>query len=259
MTAALGNRCGHDPLAPDLSIVRPLKTGRGGVPQILTELITRFSVYYRNPDLIPSLNLANGSSRQQRTERREACLKALATLIKYTDLTTLRIGIPTSGGFQCVTMQFLANVSGMSLRRFERAVRDLRKAGLLSITERATLDDSGEWKGLAAVRCISERLFGLFGLKGRLKHERKRASKAFRDRMDREAAERGINRAGLERIALMMKGDDPTRRKSRKEKPMTDAERDNQGKLKHMLRIAYKSMHPDWGAKEINIKVDNLI
>lgn len=259
MTAIIGNGCGHDPHSPDLTITRPLKTGRGGVPQILIELITRFSKYYVNPLCIPSLNLANGSARQQRTERRESCLKLLATLIKYLDLTTMRVGIPTEDGFQCLTMPFLAKVSGMSLRRTERAMRDLKRAGLLSITERATVDDNGDWKGLAAVRCINERLFGLFGLKGRLKHERKRASKAHSEKLDRIAAEKGKNRAGLERIALMLKGDDPSRRKTRKNRFVSPADQEKINQTKHIMRIAFKQLHPNWNADMINKKVDSMI
>jgi len=70
-----GNFCGHDPRNPRFTLTRPAKTGKGGIPPILTELAARLEHYYAHPrQLIPSLDLANGSARRQRSERREACV-----------------------------------------------------------------------------------------------------------------------------------------------------------------------------------------
>jgi len=80
----------------------------------------------------PSLDLANGSNRQQRSERREACILMLTVLLKYTDLASLRIGIPTPDGFLSLTIDFLAKQTGMALRRAERALADLKAAGLVT-------------------------------------------------------------------------------------------------------------------------------
>jgi len=87
--------------------------------------------YYDNPrQIIPSLDLANGSERQQRSERREACLLLLMALLKYTDLASLRVGIPTQDGFLSLTVDYIGKQTGMTLKRVERALADLKAAGL---------------------------------------------------------------------------------------------------------------------------------
>jgi len=108
-------------------LTKPVKTGKGGIPRVLTLCAERLKDYYNNPrQLIPSLDLANGSERQQRSERREACLLLLMALLKYMDLASLRVGIPTEDGFLSLTVDYLAKQTGMALRRVERALADLK-------------------------------------------------------------------------------------------------------------------------------------
>ena len=126
-----GNFCGHDPQNPRLTLEKPAKTG---IPFVLTRLMALLKSYYDNPrQIIPSLDLANGSERQQRSERREACLLLLTVLLKYTDLASLRVGIPTEDGFLSLTVDYLAKQTGMALKRVERALADLKAAGLVTI------------------------------------------------------------------------------------------------------------------------------
>ena len=89
-----GNFCGHQPDAPRLELVRP--TTAKTRPGILRELQGRVRQYYSAPRYIPSLNAANGSKRQQRSERREACLLLLNAILEFTDLASLRCGVPWS-------------------------------------------------------------------------------------------------------------------------------------------------------------------
>ena len=67
-------------------------------PKILLQLQERVRTYFDDPKVLPSLNAANGSPRQQRSERREACLDLLGALVHYLDLATLRVGIPQADG-----------------------------------------------------------------------------------------------------------------------------------------------------------------
>jgi hypothetical protein len=74
------------------------------------------------------LNLANGKDSQQRSERREGCL------IHYLDLLTLRVGIPQDdGSFGGIGLEWIAELSGMGLRRVERATHDLVAAGIVVV------------------------------------------------------------------------------------------------------------------------------
>ena len=76
-------------------IPHPPKRGRGGVPAILSTLSDRLERYLNAPaEWIPSLNAANGSRRQQRSERRIACVQLLRAMLKFCDLASLRIGVP---------------------------------------------------------------------------------------------------------------------------------------------------------------------
>ena len=202
-----GNFCGHDPQNPRLTLPKPPKTGTGGIPFVLTRLMALLKSYYDNPrQIIPSLDLANGSERQQRSERREACLLSLMALLKYTDLASLRVGIPTQDGFLSLTVDYIAKQTGMALRRVERAMADLKAAGLVTIAQPRKRLPDGSWKGLAAVKAISRHLFALFGLDRRLKKERAKASQRLKQKAQQWAlAADKATRAGQARLALALK------------------------------------------------------
>src|SRR5260370_16347948 len=87
----------------------PPRSGAGGIPRILTALIERLNDYLDDPAAwLPSLNLANGKARQQRRDRRIACVQLLRAHIKYLDLASLRVGVPQrGGGFLNLTLRFL--------------------------------------------------------------------------------------------------------------------------------------------------------
>jgi hypothetical protein len=169
-----GNNCGHDPNTPRW-FAPPKQHTR---PKIISKAIAEIRRYYRDPaSTIPSLNLANGSDRQQRSERREACLAVLGCLLHYLDLVTLRVGIPqTDTSFHGISMPFIAEKSGLTLRRSERAVRDLVRAGLITVHPLCEKLNDTAYKGFAAIRTISSKLFALLGMSRRLRHERERAT-----------------------------------------------------------------------------------
>lgn len=170
-----GNGCGHDPDNPRW-FVPPEKHAKR--PGILTKLTERIRSYYHEPaKTLPVLNAVNGSSRQQRSERREACLAVMGGMVHYLDLVTLRVGIPqVDGSFAGLTMEFLAEVSGLGERRAERAIHDLAAAGIVTIHSIAKRLDDCTYKGFAAIRAVSRSLFDVFGLGKWLRHERDKAS-----------------------------------------------------------------------------------
>jgi hypothetical protein len=175
-----GNNCGHEPDKPRW-FTPPKQHTR---PKIISKAIAEIRRYYRDPAAtIPSLNLANGSDRQQRSERREACLAVLGCLLHYLDLVTLRVGIPQSNlSFQGISMPFIAERSGLTLRRAERATADLVKAGLITVHPLCEKINDAVYKGYAAIRTVSSKLFALLGMSGRLRHERERATARQRKR-----------------------------------------------------------------------------
>lgn len=172
-----GNYCGHIPQDPDFAILRPVSVGRGGHPRILTKLLDRVTQYYASPRLrIPSLDQANGSTRQQRSERREACLRLLGAIIRNTDLSSLRIGQPTAEGFINYGVRFLAVEARLGYRRAERAFQDLVSAGLINTSEKQPRQylENGECRGLNKPKLVSPLLFSIFGLGNWLAFEKKK-------------------------------------------------------------------------------------
>lgn len=196
-----GNRCGHDPLRPR-RFAAP--SHHAPHPKILVRLQEAIWSYYPEPAaVLPSLNAANGSARQQRSERREGCLALLGALVHYLDLVTLRVGIPQAdGGFKGLTLEFLAERAGLGLRRTERACRDLRKAGLVEIHPLARKAEDGRHRGLPAVRRLPISLFKVFGLNKWLQHERDKAARRRRRAGRRQEAAEAAADAGRRELAL---------------------------------------------------------
>ena len=195
-----GNRCGHDPTAPRWFEPPPQHANR---PKILRQLQERVRAYFDDPKVLPSLNAANGSPRQQRSERREACLDLLGALVHYLDLATLRVGIPQADStILGLSLAFLAEKAGLGRRRAERACRDLRKAGLVNIHPRAQKTEDGHYRGLPAIRGVPEALFQVFGLSKWLQHERDKAVKRHRRHRRRQDAAATVAEQGRRELNL---------------------------------------------------------
>ncbi len=173
-----GNYCGHSPENPRLELVKDVVSPGKALPGILTELKERVKRYYSKPAVIPSLRNASKSpqGRQQRSERREACLLLLAAIISFTDLVSLRCGVPTKSGFMPLTLNYLGEYTGLNMRRLERAMADLKRADLITSCQQREVKEDGSYRGLAAVKTVKKRLFSIFKLDRRLEHEAKRAT-----------------------------------------------------------------------------------
>ena len=121
--------------------------------------------------------------RQKRSERREACGILLSCLIHRMDLVTLRVGIPDDAQkMQGYSEKALCRMTGLGLRRVERAMRDLVAMGIVTVYARSQKQNDGSYKGIAAVRTISMRFFDLIGLGKKIRKERKKASQRRHDR-----------------------------------------------------------------------------
>lgn len=170
-----GNRCGHVASAPR-SFSAP--EGHRPRPKILIMLDRAVMDYYDHPEkTLPSLNAVNHSERRQRSERRESCLLLLRAVIHYTDLSTLKVGVPKSdGSIGSLTLERLSNLTRLGLRRTTRAMRDLRLSGILKVETRCRKTPEGDFRGEAAIKSLSPHVFAIFGLDRWLRHEQRRAS-----------------------------------------------------------------------------------
>ncbi|NCC37439.1 MAG: hypothetical protein EOM24_36320, partial [Chloroflexia bacterium] len=135
LTAHQGNRCGHDPMAPRWFTPPPEHKER---PPILRKLSERVQAFYHDPGKIPSLAhvllfrrqagdpAGVHKARRMRSERREACCSLLGAIAHYCDLPSLCLSVPQAdGSLLPIRMETLAERAGLSLRRAERAMRDI--------------------------------------------------------------------------------------------------------------------------------------
>lgn len=157
-----GNRCGHNPKAPRLTPILPIKTGKGGLPRILSLAVEKTKIWYDRPDLCPKLQTRQ--NRQTRSERREAIIIILETLLKHMDLATLQIGFPGHQGFIDIDMQTIVRESGLNQRRCERAIAQLKHAGFIKVKQPRIKRAPGIYTALRAIRIITRDFFVWLGL-----------------------------------------------------------------------------------------------
>ena len=179
----IGNRCGHDPKHPNLSPATAIRKGKGGLPRILSLAAERAKTWYRHPQKCHALNRGK---RQTRSERREAYQIILETMLSFLDLASLCLGTPTlDHGFVDVDMKALVSASGMSQRRCERAIADLKDAGLMEVKQPRKINEHGDYVGLRAIRVIREAFFEFLDLGPMLRTERARATEKLRQKAQR--------------------------------------------------------------------------
>lgn len=257
-----GNFCGHAPDAPRLELSRAstLKAR----PRVLAKLQQEVRQYYRDPSRLPSLNAANKSKRQQRSERREACLLALTAILEFTDLTSLRCGIPTREGFVSLTIDYLVKFTGMGMRRMERAIADLKNGNILTIAQPRQLNEDGSWRGLAAVKAVNRHLFTAFGLARWLKHERDRAAARLQKKTKKlggTLTEWARNHLVVHRVLRTTSG--PRQVQEQTSRAGSDVplgiDREAYLRARAELLIALHEQRQGLNAEELNKEVDRLI
>lgn len=172
-----GNRCGHQPENPNFLV----QDHAGNLPKILQKAIDKTPRLYANMHWLNELNRLN-QCRKKRSERREAHVQVICSLLKYLDLASLLVGMPTKTGFHSFTLRRLHKETTLSWPRYRRAFRDLCKAGLVTARQPRAVNRAGQVRGLAAVKCVSRRLFEALELNISLKFERNRAAKRARER-----------------------------------------------------------------------------
>lgn len=173
----MGNKCGHNRLSPQTFIPPQEHKARW---DILRKTSHNLSLMYFSPaKWLKDLQLLNNSLRQKRSERREAIMLVSQTIVHYTDLVDLHVGIPQAdGSFKALTIAFLAKRAGMGLKRTKRALSDLKRAGYLKVTLRSKRRADGSIKGLAAIREVAFKFFKHLGIAYQLLRKRQEQAKS---------------------------------------------------------------------------------
>ena len=158
-----GNWCGH---RPDLPRFFKTPEAHKARPKVLTWAIDAWSRFYTLPSAyFKELRIHRDSDRQQRTESREALASIAQVLLHYTELASLRVGVPhASEGFRSLTIEFIAKKAGIGLKRAQRAIKLLVRAGYLKMIERFDIKEE-RFIGLAAVKCLTPSFFKACGIK----------------------------------------------------------------------------------------------
>lgn len=216
-----GNFCGHNPAFPRFVLdENPYEaeskedgTGCKRRARILYKTTEKIKSYYKDTDVIPTLAAVNNSTRRQRSERREACIALMEALILNMDIASMRVGYPSRDGFQNYSLEWLANTAKISFSRAKRALSDLKKSGIITVKQAREFLDDGSFKGLNAVKRLSEAFFQVLGLSAWLKMERKKSSKFLR----KKAAKEGMTQKQMGNYKMLMNGlnntDKPTKRR----------------------------------------------
>ncbi|NEO33468.1 MAG: hypothetical protein F6K36_24200 [Symploca sp. SIO3C6] len=263
-TIISGNRCGHNPLKPILELLSPIKVGRGGLPRILSLAKERAIKYFNKPGILPTLNASNRSSRQQRSEQREACIRVIEALLKYCDLTSLRVGIPNGEEFKNITIDFIVKQTNLTKRRVERAIRNLKKAGILKSVQPRTTNSNGEIRGLPAIRVLSRHFFAALGLERTLELERKKAYKRRKKAMQElrlKEAQRNINstRKGYAGLLLTSLGINLSKSRRASDPNMYSKEyllKKYEARRRELsMQVEVMKENPDWPESEIRAEV----
>lgn len=129
--------------------------------------------WYNEPDRCPNLN--SSTNRKTRTERREAIIIIIETLLKRLDLTTLRVGLPVQNGFLNIDMKTIVKESGLGQRRCERAIAQLKQAGFIKVKQSRIKRAPDVYTALRVIRIITLDFFTWLGLDRILNKERSKA------------------------------------------------------------------------------------
>jgi len=175
-----GNRCGHKPGFPAFYEIP------GRRPVILTQFADEAERFYDSPDAIRALNEANGSTRQMRSEAREAVIRVLQLLASHLDLISMQV-IRAPQDRQGLDTLWMSKRLNMSEIRVYRAVRYLKRAGMLTVTPWVERRESGEFRARAAIRVLHPLCFAVLGLAVQMQKARQRALKEHK-RAERRAS-----------------------------------------------------------------------
>lgn len=171
---------------------------RPNVIQIAIENLNRF---YDNPSKwLQSVTNSRTQKSQERSEARDADVQVLGVILHYTELSSMRVGIPDfkTGDFISLDMRYMAkkigwrtdeddkidaervknglNPKNKGLKRFQRCIARLKRAGYITLQRRTKSKQIGhlkQFKELASVKTINPKLFTELGVSW-LKLEKKR-------------------------------------------------------------------------------------
>ena len=158
-----GNGCAHRVDAPRFF---ERSTRQKRTYDVIHFCLANLQRYYFSPhEWLPNLTFARTSTRQQRSERREAIASVAQVLVNSVDMSSLYIASLKDGKKQPLSVVSIAKAANISQRRCERALLDLKRAGYLELLYRSRLDKTtGELRAQVAFKRFSRLFFYHLGI-----------------------------------------------------------------------------------------------
>lgn len=238
-------------MAPILEIPRPIPTGPGGYPRILALAAERFAEFYDRPEKLPELAVGPGGD-ETRSERREGVIRTGTALLKCCDLRTLEVGTVVEGAFVNIHFQTVAAHADLERRRMERAVRDLKEGGYLTVVQKRKHNPDGTIRSVPALKRLSQKFFRVLGLSIQLEQERKKA-RARSPLKESAPPERPEMRDAVKNLQRQML--EAQRRRLAPPKPPPEDETER-GRRRAELLWKLRQAHPDWSAEQVRRAAD---
>ena len=126
----------------------------------------RLKDYYFTPrdNWLPNLEFARDSSRQTRSERREAIAAVGQVMANHVDMATLKVAFWKQEGHYPISVALLAQLAKLSRRRCERALADMKRAGYLEFEYRVKKLADGSLQPMVAIKKLAKLFFYHLGI-----------------------------------------------------------------------------------------------
>ena len=160
-----GNRCGHNP-----AVFRDvLFSNEKKRPKVNQWAMERIRKYFVLPEKFPELKIfnntkKNGELRNLRSEGRESLRVVSLLLFFHFELSTMTVRTDDIY-FRCPTLEKLTKKGEhISLSRAYRALRKLKKAGLITVTPQFEKSKDNLYRAFASIKEVTYKFFNVLGL-----------------------------------------------------------------------------------------------
>ena len=126
----------------------------------------RLKDYYFQPrdNWLPNLEFARDSTRQTRSERREAIAAVGQVMANFVDMASLKVAFFKQQGSYPISVELLAQLAKLSRRRCERALADMKRAGYLAFEYRVKTLPDGSLQPMVAIKKLAKLFFYHLGI-----------------------------------------------------------------------------------------------
>ncbi len=242
-----GNRCGHDRERPNLD-PRELPSER--LPPVLYDAIESIGNLYwqRHHRRFADIGEA------RRSEICEAMVRVGRFLFARMDIVTKRVGSPRADGVVVgVTAERIAEGTGLSLSRVNRALAEFAAAGWMNSCQPCELKADGTYRGYPAIRTFNHRCFEVLRCSIKLAAAATAAHK--KRKAARELAEKGEHE--LQRQRLQRERARLERRNAARMKrisggiPLAGVDQDERAQQLAAVQLQIRAANPQWPPERV--------